>query len=289
MFQHMLKTGTLGQWMMKGSSGVQVSIDYASLEDLQRKFIFLNRLSPFLTAMFANSPLNAGSPCGFLSYRSHIWENTDNSRCGLPEIFLRDNFRLEDYINWALKAAPFHLMREGEIVETTDWNFKQLLEGKHPDLIITPEDWEDHLGMLFPDIRIKNIMEVRVVDSVPPKYTMAIPALIGTLLYNESAFSSAQSLLMDLPQDEFQLYKKAAAKDALQAEVNQTNFAKTGRKLAEIALQELGSKDENWFLPFFEEFTKEGRSPANETLDQFRECGEDPDKWLAKVLNNPDY
>ena len=118
-------------------------------------------------------------------------------------------------------------MREGEIVETTDWNFKQLLEGKHPDLIITPEDWEDHLGMLFPDIRIKNILEVRVVDSVPPKYTMAIPALIGTLLYNESAFSSAQSLLMDLPQDEFQLYKKAAAKDALQAEVNQTDFAKT--------------------------------------------------------------
>lgn len=94
---------------------------------------------------------------------------------------------------------------------------------------------------------------------------------------------------MDLPQDEFQLYKKAVAKDALQAEVNQTNFAKTGRKLAEIVLQELGSKDENWFLPFFEEFTKEGRSPANETLDQFRECGEDPDKWLAKVLNNPDY
>ena len=289
MFQHMLKTGTLGQWMMKGSSGVQVSIDYASLEDLQRKFIFLNRLSPFLTAMFANSPLNDGSPCGFLSYRSHIWENTDNSRCGLPEIFLRDNFRLEDYINWSLKAAPYHLMREGEVVETTDWNFKQLLEGKHPDLIITPEDWEDHLGMLFPDIRIKNILEVRVVDSVPPKYTMAIPALIGTLLYNESAFSYAQSLLMDLPQDEFKLYKKAAAKDALQAEVNQTNFAKTGRKLAEIALQELGSKDENWFLPFFEEFTKEGRSPANETLDQFRECGEDPDKWLAKVLNNPDY
>ena len=181
------------------------------------------------------------------------------------------------------------MMREGEVVETTDWNFKQLLEGKHPDLIITPEDWEDHLGMLFPDIRIKNILEVRVVDSVPPKYTMAIPALIGTLLYNESAFSSAQSLLMYLPQDEYQLYKKAVAKDALQAEVNQTNYAKTGRKLAEIALQELGSKDENWFLPFFEKFTKEGRSPANDTLDQFQECGEDPDKWLADVLNNPDY
>jgi len=289
MFQHMLKKGTLGQWMMKGSSGVQVSIDYSSLEDLHRKFIFLNRLSPFLTAMFANSPLNAGSPCGFLSYRSHIWANTDNSRCGLPDFFLSDKFLLEDYINWALKATPYHLMRESNVVETTNWNFKQLLEGKHPGIKITTKDWEDHLGMIFPDIRIKNILEVRVVDSVLPKYTMAIPALIGTLLYNESAFSSAQSLLMDLPLDEFKLYKKAAAKDALQGEVNQTNFAKIGSKLAEIALQELGSINEIWLLPFFEKFTKEGRSPANETLDQFQECGKDPDKWLAYVLNNPDY
>ena len=289
MFKHMLKTGTLGQWMMKGSSGVQVSIDYASIEDLQRKFIFLNRLSPFLTALFANSPMIAGSFSGFLSYRSHIWENTDNSRCGLPEIFLSSNFCLEDYINWALKTAPYHLMHESKVVQTTDWNFKQLLEGKHPELKITPKDWEDHLGMLFPDIRIKNIMEVRVVDSIPPQYTMAVPALIGTLLYNEASFSKVQSLLMDMPQDEFNLYKKAAAKDALQAEVNQTNFAKIGRQLAEIALQELGSKDENWLLPFFEEFTKEGRTPANKTLDQFRECGENSDKWLANVLNNLDY
>ena len=289
MYPHMLKTGSLGQWMMKASAGVQVSIDYISIEDLQRKFVFLNRLSPFLTALFANSPIIIGSPSGYLSYRSHIWENTDNSRSGLPETFLSDNFRLEDYINWALKATPYHLMHEGEVVQTTDWNFQQLLEGKHPDLKITPEDWEDHLGMLFPDIRIKNILEVRVVDSVPPQYALAVPALVGTLLYDESAFSSAQSILMDLPRDEFKLYKKAVSKDALQAEVNRTNFAKIGRQLVEIALHELGSKEENWLLPFFELYTKEGRTPADESLDLFRKCGENPDKWLAKVLNNSDY
>ena len=289
MYPHMLKTGSLGQWMMKASAGVQVSIDYISIEDLQRKFVFLNRLSPFLTALFANSPMIIGSPSGYLSYRSHIWENTDNSRSGLPETFLSDNFRLEDYINWALNATPYHLMHDGEVVQTTDWNFQQLLEGKHTDLKITPEDWEDHLGMLFPDIRIKNILEVRVVDSVPPQYALAVPALVGTLLYNESAFSSAQSILMDLPWDEFKLYKKAVSKHALQAEVNRTNFAKTGRQLVEIALQELGSKEENWLLPFFEQYTKEGRTPADESLDLFRKCGENPDKWLAKIINNSDY
>ena len=90
MFSHMLKTGSLGQWMMKASSGVQVSIDYESIEDMQRKFVFLNRLSPFLSALFANSPLVEGKPCGYLSYRSHIWNNTDDTRTGLQTNFLRE-------------------------------------------------------------------------------------------------------------------------------------------------------------------------------------------------------
>jgi len=289
MFPHMLNTGSLGQWMMKASTGVQVSIDYASIEDMERKFVFLNRLSPFLTAIFANSPLIEGSSSGYLSYRSHIWEHTDNSRSGLPEAFLNTGFRLEDYIEWALKAAPYHLKRDGEGILTTDFSFQQLLDAKHPDLIMDMDDWEEHLGMLFPDIRIKNILEVRVIDSVAPQYSLAVPALIGALLYNETAFAAVQSILMDLPQEEFKIYKKAVAKDALHSEVNRTNFAKTGRLIVEKALEALGSADENWLLPYFEQYTKGGLTPADETLELFRECGENPDKWLTTVLKNDTY
>ena len=289
MFPHMLKTGSLGQWMMKASTGVQVSIDYASIEDMERKFVFLNRLSPFLTAIFANSPLIEGSSSGYLSYRSHIWEHTDNSRSGLPEAFLSADFRLEDYVEWALKTGPYHLKRDGEGVLTTTWSFQQLLDGMHPDLIMNMDDWEEHLGMLFPDIRIKNILEVRVIDSVAPQYSLAIPALIGSLLYNETAFASVQSILMDMPKEEFKIYKKAVAKDALHAEVNRTNFAKTGRLIVEKALEGLGSAEENWLLPYFEQYTKESLTPADETLELFRECGENPDKWLEAVLKNDTY
>jgi len=289
MFPHMLKTGTLGQWMMKASTGVQVSIDYASIEDLERKFVFLNRLSPFLIALFANSPLIEGRPSGYLSFRSHIWEHTDNSRTGLPETFLSADFHLDDYINWALKASPYHLKRDDEEIQTTDWNFQQLLDGEHPDLKMAMDDWEEHLGMLFPDIRIKNILEVRVVDSVIPEYSLAVPALIGALLYNESVFSSVQTTLMDLPQEEFKIYKKAVAKDALHSEVNRTNFAKTGRLIVEKALEGLGSAEENWLLPFFEQYTKDGLTPADETLELFRKCGENPERWLSTVLKRANY
>ena len=287
MFPHMLKTGSLGQWMMKASSGVQVSIDYESIEDMQRKFVFLNRLSPFLSALFANSPLVQGKPCGYLSYRSHIWNNTDYTRTGLQKAFLRDKFRIEDYINWALGTSPYHLMRDGEIVVTTDWNFQQLMDGEHPELTITLEDWEDHLGMLFPDIRIKNILEIRVVDSLPPQYALAFAALIGTLLYDENAFSSVQSMLMDFPEEEFVSYKLAVAKDALHADVNRTNFARYGLKLMETALSEIGSDEEKWLLPYFENYTKDGFTPADETLENFMNCAEDPNKWLDEVLGIP--
>jgi len=288
MFPHMLKTGSLGHWMMKASSGVQVSIDYSSIEDMERKFVFLNRLSPFLTAIFSNSPLVEGKPCGYLSYRSHIWNNTDDSRTGLQTTFLSEKFQIEDYIKWALDASPYHLMREGKIMITTDRSFQQLLNGKNTELTITLEDWEDHLGMLFPDIRIKNILEIRVVDSVHPQYALAVPAIIGALLYHEKAFSSVQSILMELPEQEFSSYKLAVAKDALHAKVNRTNFAKTAIKLMETALGELGSDEEKWLLPYFEKYTKEGRTPADETLEKFMNYGEDPERWLDGILNIPD-
>ena len=110
--------------------------------------------------------------------------------------------------------------------------------------------------MLFPDIRLKNILEVRVVDSINPEYAIAVPALISSLLYEESVFESVESVLMDMPQHEFSIYKKAAAKHGMHAEVNNTNYAKIGKFIIEKALEGLASKDENWLLPFFDKYSK---------------------------------
>ncbi len=289
MFPHMLKMGKLGQWMMKASSGVQVSIDFNSIPDIERKFVFLNRLSPFLNAAFANSPLVAGQPSGFLSYRGHIWGDTDPDRSGLPEAFLHKDFVIDDYVSWALTAAPYHLMRDGEIVQTTDWNFQQLMDGKASGLKMDMEDWEEHLGMIFPDIRIKNILEVRVIDSISPVYAMAVPALIGTLLYNENAFDAVQSILMDMPLEEFAWYRESVPKTALKTEINRTHFGSLSRKFFEVALENIGSDDEKWLLPYFQRYIQDGKTPADETLQDFKECGGDKNLWLSKVLNDSDY
>ncbi len=279
MYDHMPRIGTLGRWMMKASSGVQVNLDYHSVEDLERKMVLLNRAAPFLAALFANSPLLQGAPSGYLSFRTHIWSDTDRTRSGLPAPFLDPKFKAEDYVNWALDASPYLLAREGKLVWTADHAFRNLLEGSHPDIVPTWQDWEAHLGMLFPDIRLKNILEVRVFDSLPPQWAIAIPALLKGLVYEESGIAAAESLLLDLPADAYPLLREVAARDALQGTVGSLSLEAIGKRLVEIALEALGSADEEWLLPYFEQFTKDGRVPAEGVLERFA-ASATPADWL---------
>jgi len=290
MFEHMSKVGTLGQLMMKGSTGVQVNIDYESIEDMERKFVVLNRLVPFLVAIFANSPLYEGKNTGFQSFRANVWRNTDSSRAGVPDAFRQQNFCINDYVEWALDAAPYFLSRNEEIIPLTGTTFRQLLSKKnlsprHAALDITLDDWEAHLGMLFPEMRVKHIIELRPFDSLPPNYVMAIPALTKAIAYSESAFSKMQTLMMDLKADQFDSYHEAAVKEGLRAEVSGLSFAKMGRQLLEIALETLGSEEEHYLLPYFDAYTKNGKTPADETLANFAQAKNNAQVWLNQELN----
>ena len=84
MRRYMPKVGTLGLDMMTRTCTVQVNLDYASEQDMLRKLRVSLLLQPLATALFANSPFTEGRPNGFLSYRAHVWTDTDNQRSGIP-------------------------------------------------------------------------------------------------------------------------------------------------------------------------------------------------------------
>ena len=63
--------------MMLRTCTIQVNLDYSSEADMAHKFRTSLALQPLATALFANSPFLEGKPNGFLSYRSHIWSDTD--------------------------------------------------------------------------------------------------------------------------------------------------------------------------------------------------------------------
>ena len=59
--------------------------------------------------------------------------------------------------------------------------------------------------------------------------------------------------------------------------------------IVEKAIEGLGSKEEDWLIPFFENFTKEGLCPADKTLEIFKNCGGKTYTWSKPILKEDDY
>src|SRR5205085_9017668 len=102
MLRHMPPVGSMGLDMMLRTCTIQVNLDYSSEADMAQKFRVGLALQPLATALFANSPFTEGRPNGFLSYRSHIWSDTDPARTGrLPFVF-EDGCGYDRYGGYAL-------------------------------------------------------------------------------------------------------------------------------------------------------------------------------------------
>ncbi len=112
MRRHMPRVGTLGLDMMLRTCTIQVNLDYSSEADMAQKFRTGLALQPLATALFANSPFTEGKPNGYLSYRSHIWSDTDPHRTGMLPFVFEDGFGYERWVGvHARRADVFRLPR----------------------------------------------------------------------------------------------------------------------------------------------------------------------------------
>src|SRR5262249_12547584 len=101
MGRYMPKVGTRGLDMMVRTCPVQANLDFSDEADMRRKMRVGMALQPIATALFANSPFKEGQPNGFLSYRSHIWTDTDGDRAGILPFVFDEGFGFEAYVDWA--------------------------------------------------------------------------------------------------------------------------------------------------------------------------------------------
>ena len=68
--------------------------------------------------------------------------------------------------------SPLLFLRRGGVYLTPGLNFRQLLEKGFEGKPAVQADWVDHLSTLFPEVRIKRVMEVRGADCVSPWITV---------------------------------------------------------------------------------------------------------------------
>jgi glutamate--cysteine ligase len=115
MLRHMPRVGSLGLDMMLRTCTIQVNLDYSSEADMAQKFRVGLALQPLATALFASSPFTEGKPNGFLSFRSHIWSDTDPARTGMLPFVFEDGFGYERYVDYALDVPMYFVFRDGPI------------------------------------------------------------------------------------------------------------------------------------------------------------------------------
>ena len=136
--------GILADVMMRETAGIQCCIDFKSEEDAMRKFKLANKLSPFMTAMFANSPIRGGVDTGYKSFRALAWLNTDNDRCGFAGK-ISEEFSFEDYIDCVLKSPMIFIQRNNLQFEVNgDITFEEFLQKDFEGAQATLEDYELH-------------------------------------------------------------------------------------------------------------------------------------------------
>ena len=117
MRDYMPKSGKLGLDMMLRTCTVQVNLDFASEADMVKKFRVGLALQPVATALFANSPFVEGKPSGYLSYRSHVWTDTDPDRSGMLPFVFEDGFGFERYVDYMLDVPMYFVYRDGRYID----------------------------------------------------------------------------------------------------------------------------------------------------------------------------
>lgn len=278
---YMEKVGSLGTSMMFRSSTVQVNLDFSSEADMVRKLRVGLALQPVATALFANSPFAGGELSGFLSFRSHIWLNTDRDRTGMLPFAFDDGMGFERYVDYALDVPMYFVIRNGRYVDCAGESFRAFLDGKLPQLPgerPTRKDWEDHLSTLFPEVRLKQFLEMRGADGGPWQGICALPALWTGILYDEQALDEAWDLVRHWTADERDQLRKAVPVEALHAPFRNGTVADIARQMVDISRGGLARRnrtnwegaDETVFLAPLDQTLTLGKTPAERLVDLYR-------------------
>ncbi|MDF7775156.1 glutamate--cysteine ligase [Sphingomonas sp. AOB5] len=281
MLNHMPRVGSLGLDMMLRTCTIQVNLDYASEADMAKKFRVGLALQPLATALFANSPFLEGKPNGYLSYRSHIWSDTDPARTGMLPFVFEDGFGYERYADYALDVPMYFVYRDGKYIDAAGLSFRDFLKGKLavlPGELPTIDDWADHLSTAFPEVRMKQFLEMRGADGGRWGRICALPALWVGLLYDQAALDAAWDLVKDWDMAGRQELRDSVPKLALDAPLP------GGGKLRDIAGEVLdiagaglaararlnhAGDNESGFLDPLREIVRTGKVPAQALLDRF--------------------
>jgi glutamate--cysteine ligase len=189
------RDGPWGRQMMCGTASVQVCLDAGDespgRSGYRSRWRLLHAIGPVLVAAFANSPLRRGRPTGWRSARQQVWANMDPGRTRAP------GAGGDPRDAWAAYALDARLMCVRDPA-SADWTappgltFRDWVRrgGSGTLRAPTPEDLDYHLSTLFPPIRPRGHLELRMIDA-QPRDGWIVPAAVTAALAGDDRAADA--------------------------------------------------------------------------------------------------
>lgn len=248
--------GPDGGSMMCTTASEQINVDAGSDAEGLRRWRLANRLGPTLVAAFANSPFE-----GYRSARMAAWMATDPTRTAPVSNGANAFTCWTDYV----LDARVMLVRESEGFSpvTEPLSFRRWIDEGHRGAFPDEADLSYHLTTLFPPVRPRGWLEIRMVDMLPDPWWQVPALVVCALLHDEiagaeaeAAVSGAEHLWLD------------AARDGL----GHPALERAARACFAAALGALerggyGHEEIETVTAYRERFVDRGRCPAEEPLE----------------------
>lgn len=234
-------------------------------------------LQPLAIALFANSPFTDGRPNGLLSARSEIWRDTDADRTGMLAFAFEDGMGFERYVDWVLDVPTYFVKRGDRYHDVAGRSFRDLLDGRMPGLEgerATLSDWSNHLSTVFPEVRLKQFLEMRGADAGPAPMLLALPAFWVGLLYDSNALDAAWDLVRDWTETDRQSLRDAVPREGLAATIRGQPLRELAREVLALARAGLSARaliddagdNESRYLDPLDIIVANGRTQAEDLL-----------------------
>jgi len=260
--------------MMTRTAAMQVSLDYASDNDLGRKYVLGNRLGPIVAAMCANSPYAGGAPTGLKSTRYAVWLDTDPDRTGAAPAAFDEFFDLDATVRALMDVPTFFLERNGQLVDAAGQRLSEI-SGARVD------DFRSLLSMIFTESRIREYVEMRSADGGSPEYALALMAFWKGLTYDPAALDAALAVAPRLDRAGFRALQISVAREALAARCEGIDVLATARELVSIArrgVQAIAPEEVRFLDPLANNVIEDGVAPADILL---RDCGSNVERAMG--------
>jgi glutamate--cysteine ligase len=277
---YMPTRGRLGLDMMLRTCTVQSNLDFSSEADMVAKFRLSLALQPIATALMANSPFVEGRPTGLLSSRANVWTDTDPDRTGMLHFVFEDGFSFERYARYALDVPMYFVKRGGRYIDLAGRSFRDFMKGELPELpgqCPSLKDFEDHITTIFPEVRLKQFLEMRGADTGPVERILALQALWAGVFYDEAARDAALELTAAWTRDDRHVARRDACRLGLKASIAGRSFQDVARDFIAIAAEGLKRRarldaagaDERAYLAPLQEIADTGVTPAERLLELY--------------------